>query len=477
MYLLYYGFSQEPFHTTPDPEFLYLSPSHKEAIASIIYGVERRKGFVAVVGEVGVGKTTVLRSFIEKIDTEREKAIYLLNPRLAFTSLLKNILDEFGENTKDLDDDEMVHLLHEHLIEEYKHDRTVILIIDEAQNVPIQTLEQLRMLSNLETSMDKLLQIVLIGQPELDLMLRKHELRQLRQRIAIRATIRPLTEKESVAYILHRLDRVLTRECQIFTRGALKLLVTHAEGIPRRINILCDNALITGFGSQQNPITSKIVKEVVADIDGDESSKFARWVPIGVGVAGVFAIFMGLMLLIDGKSIPADFLEIKNLSSIEEKGEQLATSHSPRDLSQSKTPNSGKKELSNQKDGKVINVTERNVSENGPSQTMRVPREARDSNQVGAEGLGNSSFGLESSLNSFPIEEQAALVEVGKHPSLKKIVKRGDTLSKLIEKVYGDSSPTRVARVLQDNPHIRYARRIYPGQEVVFTDFEKEVQR
>lgn len=477
MYLLYYGFSQEPFHTTPDPEFLYLSPSHKEAIASIIYGVERRKGFVAVVGEVGVGKTTVLRSFMEKIDAEREKAIYLLNPRLTFTSLLKNILDEFGENTKDLQDDEMVRLLHEHLIEEYKKDRTVILIIDEAQNVPIQTLEQLRMLSNLETSMDKLLQIILIGQPELDVIFRKHELRQLRQRIAIRATIRPLTEKESLAYILHRLDRVLTRESQIFTKTALKLIIAQAEGIPRRINILCDNALITGFGSQQNPITSSIIKEVIADIDGEREEIFRPWSPIAIGAVVILAIFMGFMIGGGGKISTRNFEEFKNIFGTKEDPVRMSSSDLPKIVSPSTSANSTEQVASSRKSNETLTTDHESVASISSSQSIKLQNELEQSESGNAGRLSSAILDLESSLKSFPTEEDLSLTKtrrVENRDTLKRIVRRGDTLSSLIAKVYGNSSPTRVKRVLKDNPHIRNAWKIFPGQEVVFPNLEDE---
>ncbi len=469
MYLLYYGFSQEPFHTTPDPEFLYLSPSHKEAIASIIYGVERRKGFIAVVGEVGVGKTTVLRSFMEKIDPEREKAIYLLNPRLTFTSLLKNILEEFGEETKDLQDDEMVRILHEHLIEEYKQDRTVILIIDEAQNVPIQTLEQLRMLSNLETSMDKLLQIILIGQPELDGILRRHELRQLRQRIAIRSTIRPLSEKESLAYILHRLERVLIKEAQVFSKGALKLVIDQAGGIPRRINIICDNALITGFGAQQNPVTAHIVKEVIADIDGESRApKMVPWVPITVGLATILVFLIGWLVLFNGNSTSGNLFGMKSRFFMQDKEVQMTSAHS--------SPATG-----GNTSGDMRNPVETRIfrqKEDIPSLPSGVENTL---NKTGSllpqeERKGNLS-GLNPALESFPTEDGPPVTTMvkgeGQEP-FKKIVKKGDTLSRLIEKVYGASSPTRVERVMKDNPHIRNPRKIFPGQEVVFPELDAE---
>ncbi len=277
MYAGFYNLRREPFHITPDPEFLFLSPSHKQALASIIYGVEERKGFVAVVGEVGVGKTTILRSYLERVDKQDLKIIYVFNPNLPFEGLLDTILRELALEPATGDVFKMVNLLHHALIEEYKCGRNVVLIIDEAQNMPVATLEDLRMLSNLETSKDKLLQILLIGQPELENVLNRNELRQLKQRIAIYSTIKPLTADESLAYINYRLAKVALTGEPAFTAGALKLIVKKAMGIPRLMNILCDNALITGFGYEKKPVTKSIAREVIADFQGSSAPRYRRW--------------------------------------------------------------------------------------------------------------------------------------------------------------------------------------------------------
>lgn len=276
MYSDFYHFKKRPFHITPDPEFLFLSPSHKQALASIIYGVEERKGFVAVIGEVGVGKTTVLRSYLESVDKSRMKIIYTFNPDLSFEGVLKLLCQELGIENPKLDTFEMIDALHHKLIEEYSAGRNVVFIIDEAQNMPVVTLEHLRMLSNLETSTDKLIQIVLIGQPELEHILNRHELRQLKQRIAIFATINPLTDKESFEYIKFRLTKALRVKTPVFTKGAANAIVRAAKGIPRSINIIADNALITGFGAQRKPVTTKIIREVISDFRPDTKSKL-RW--------------------------------------------------------------------------------------------------------------------------------------------------------------------------------------------------------
>src|SRR5262245_7289990 len=267
MYLDFYHLKKAPFHITPDPEFLFLSPSHKAALGSIIYGIEERQGFVAITGEVGLGKTTILRSYLERIDQSRLKTIYIFNANISFRSLLKTIFREFGLEFEADDLFEMVNRLHQVLIEEYKQGRNVALIIDEAQNMPIETLENLRMLSNLETATEKLVQIVLIGQPEFEHRLNLNELRQLKQRLVIRSTIEALTTEESLAYIEHRLAKVALAEAPIFTKGALKLILDKANGTPRTLNILCTNALITGFGYKQKPIKAGTVKQVLADFE------------------------------------------------------------------------------------------------------------------------------------------------------------------------------------------------------------------
>ena len=295
MYSNFYGFKKEPFHITPDPEFLFLSPSHKQALGSIIYGVINKKGFVVITGEVGVGKTTILRSYLEKVDKPKVKIIYIFNAALSFKNLLNTIYKELGLDAKTDDVVELLDQLYPILLEEYKQGHTVLLIVDEAQNMSVETLENLRMLSNLETSKDKLLQIVLIGQTEFEKMLNLHELRQLEQRIAIRSTIVPFTKEESIDYIKHRLAMVAIDDTPVFTRGALKKIVREAKGIPRTLNILCDNALITGFGYKKKPVNTKIVKEVIADFGGKAKPSLLRWVLAPTAlillIAGLFLIY------------------------------------------------------------------------------------------------------------------------------------------------------------------------------------------
>jgi general secretion pathway protein A len=315
MYLNFYNLRIEPFNVTPDPEFLFLNPSHKEALASIMYGVEKRKGFILITGEVGVGETTILRSYLEKIDKEQTKVIYIFNSDVSFEGLLKTVCRELGLDTGLTDVFEIIDRLHIFLIDQYGQGHNVVLIIDEAQNMPIETLESLRMLSNLETTTDKLIQIVLVGQPELEEKLNHEELRQLKQRIAVRTVIYPLTKEESIAYIQHRLTKVYVKKSYIryvpiFNEESLKLIIKYSLGIPRTINILCNNVLIAGFVYQSKPITSRIVREVIADYQGKKRFLLARWVPAFFSVLA-FAL-AGLLWNLSNEPLPDQFPKENN---------------------------------------------------------------------------------------------------------------------------------------------------------------------
>ena len=278
MYLTFFGLKAEPFKNTPDPNFLYLSPSHKEALASLVYGIEAHKGFLTVTGEVGAGKTTVVRTFLDNVRTERYRVIYVFDPHISFHDLLYVMLQELDVSIEESGDQWMFRRLQSYLISEYKQGRNVILVIDEAQNMPLETLESLRVLSNLETADDKLLQIVFVGQPEFEEILKRHDIRQLHQRIAIRARLRRLSPCESGEYIDYRLSRVTDDGDLVFTPECVNRIIWQAQGIPRIINTLCDNALIAGYGYLQRPVSLDVVEEVISDYLGTTVSEY-KWLP------------------------------------------------------------------------------------------------------------------------------------------------------------------------------------------------------
>lgn len=282
MYTDFYGLVREPFRTTPDADNLFLSPSHREALGSILYGIKERKGVILVTGEVGVGKTTILRRYLQIAapphlhPPNQQKTIHLYNPNVTFERLLITILHQLGAEPVSGEEAEMLGQLHDVAKTEHSSGGKVVLVIDEAQCIPVETLEGIRMLTNLETANEKLIQIVLMGQPELETLLERHEVRHVRERIAVRARILPLTKDESLAYIQHRLDQASREQVSIFSTAALRMIVKASRGIPRRLNILCDNALMTGFRQRQPMISRKIAKHVVGEIDDIHASSFWR---------------------------------------------------------------------------------------------------------------------------------------------------------------------------------------------------------
>jgi len=266
MYREFFGLRENPFHITPDPRFIYFSKKHLEAFSMLLYGIEHRKGFVEITGEVGAGKTTLCRTLMEEI-RGRFKTALIFNPNLSENQLLAAIVEDFGivprgRNKKDYFDS-----LNKFLIEEGKLGATAVLIIDEAQNLSARALEQIRLLSNLETDRDKLLQIVLVGQPELRDTLRSPELIQLRQRIAIRYHLTPLDREETERYILHRL-KVAGASEPIFSSDAFDVVYQYAQGIPRLINVVCDKALLAGYVQEQRDITSALVEQAINEVEG-----------------------------------------------------------------------------------------------------------------------------------------------------------------------------------------------------------------
>lgn len=265
MYNNFFGFKERPFQLVPNPAYLFLSRSHEEAIAHLTYALSHGDGFVELTGEVGTGKTTLCRAFLGDLDKDSEVA-YIFNPQLNQLELLKTINDEFGissaaDNTKDLID-----TLNSFLMEKKSQKKNVILLVDEAQNLNKEVLEQLRLLSNLETNTSKLLQIILVGQPELQTMLDSYDLRQLRQRITLSWYLTPLSRKETKAYIRHRVNIASKKTEDKFTQSAYDLIYKYSKGIPRLINIVCDRALLTAFGDNRRKVTGSIARSAIREL-------------------------------------------------------------------------------------------------------------------------------------------------------------------------------------------------------------------
>jgi len=265
MYTDFFGLHEKPFELSPDPRYLFLSASHREVLGHLIYGIEQGEGFIAITGEVGTGKTTLCRTLLERLGSDCEVA-FLFNPHLAPVDLLKSINAEFGLSTFGQSIPELIEVLNEFLLDRKTEGHSALLIVDEAQTLSTETLEQIRLLSNLETRTAKLLQIVLLGQPELDDKLETHELRQLRQRIAVRWHLGPLASAETRDYVHHRLRIGAGRECRVFTDSALASIHRLSGGVPRLINVLCDRALLAAYGENVRQIDRALVASVVKEI-------------------------------------------------------------------------------------------------------------------------------------------------------------------------------------------------------------------
>jgi general secretion pathway protein A len=247
MYQDFYGLREMPFNITPDPRFLFLSETHQEALEHLRYGIRERKGFMLLTGEVGCGKTTLCRKLMAELEPERYATALILNPRLSETQLLRAILQELGETHFGISRADMLDQLNKLLLRLIDDGKDIVLIIDESQNLEFETIEHLRMLSNLETDTRKLLQIILIGQPELKAKLLRHNLRQLRQRLLVHGELRPLRREEVFAYIQHRLSTAGGSGRPRFTTRACRLIHRQSKGTPRLINNLCDHALLAAF--------------------------------------------------------------------------------------------------------------------------------------------------------------------------------------------------------------------------------------
>ncbi len=274
MYTSFYNFSEKPFNLTPDPKFLFYTPSHREALASMIYGINERRGFVAITGEVGTGKTTLIYTLLNNLN-EKVKTAFVYHTTATFEQLLGHILIDLNVPVANENKMALLQKLNDHMVHNIARDETLAIIIDEAQNLPVSVMEELRLLSNLETTKQKLIQILLVGQPELEAKLDSQELRQLKQRISIRRTVKPLTLEESREYINHRLNVAGSTTSQVFTSDAVALICKHAQGIPRMINILCDNAFLIGYSLSKEKISGKIINEVIRDLNAGSESAYA----------------------------------------------------------------------------------------------------------------------------------------------------------------------------------------------------------
>jgi general secretion pathway protein A len=296
MYLSFFGLNEKPFAITPDPRYLYLSERHAEALAHLLYGINEAGGFVQLTGEVGTGKTTIVRSLLAQTPKNAEIAL-ILNPKMTAPEFLLTICEELGIGVPDTATEslkDLVDILSGYLLRAHAGGRRVVVVVDEAQNLAPAVLEQVRLLTNLETNTRKLLQIILIGQPELRELLGRNELRQLAQRITGRYHLNPLTHDETAAYVRHRL-RVAGATSDIFSPSALSEVYRLAVGVPRVINVVCDRALLGAYSMDRHRVTASLVRYAAAEVFGKRFSP--RWVPwLGTALVAAMVALTSVLL-------------------------------------------------------------------------------------------------------------------------------------------------------------------------------------
>jgi len=470
MYRNHYGFSEKPFDVTPDPRFLYLTPNYREILASLIYGIQERRGFITIIGEVGTGKTTLLNAAIDRLD-DKTSIAFVFNTNVTFEQILSMALYEWGlVKPKDrLSKINAIQRLNNFAIQKLAKAGNVVLIVDEAQNLDNNVMENLRLLSNLETRRHKLVQIVLSGQPELDTKLDQHELRQLAQRISLRRYVFPLSKKDTYAYIQHRLSFAKHSGSSPFAIKAQKLIWEYSGGIPRKINILCDNALLIGYGLKQKKIQAPVVQEAAEDLKWSRFSDIKAalnlspaetgnsWIetksrrpPIMVMASIIIVcifIFVGSFFLGSTElQFPriADF--INDITGVASGKNQPNHENQQMQFSFSDVPEQAV-------------IVHKVVNENVPKIKVESDTHIEDEER---KDLAFPDVQIEDKKKSglnVPVREEKKKVQKVK-------VKKGDFLSSIIMQTYGTYNDVILNEVLKENPEIINPDLIFNGQVI-----------
>ena len=325
MYLTFYGLSEKPFNATPDPKFLYMTPGHREALAQLQYGVQEQKGFIVLTGQVGTGKTTLLHALRQRLNGLTVVS-FVFNSTLPFDGILEYMLEDFGIAKAEGSRAQRLITLNNFLIERRRLGQNTVLMLDEAQNLDPSTLEQIRLLSNFETPTDKLLQILLVGQPELKAKLQLPELRQLKQRVGLRCQIPPLTSEEVRQYIRNRLRVAGARDLGLFTDGAMERITEYSGGIPRLVNIVCDHCLLFGYADQKRRMDRRIVDQAIEYLEegtpprrrsnglrGTKTRLSWRWSLAAVALSALLGAVAGLALTLDMTPLLNLFQSVREL--------------------------------------------------------------------------------------------------------------------------------------------------------------------
>jgi len=454
MYNAFYQFVREPFNITPDPAFLYLSPTHREALATITYGIENRKAFILVTGDVGTGKTSVLRSFLQDINRDDIRYIYIINPNLTFQEFLEKIFRELELDAEGLTTAQRVEQLHRVLVDEYVRGRNFVVVIDEAQNMPVETIESMRLLSNLETSTYKLIQIVFAAPPEFEEILDHPRLQSLKQRIAVRARILPLSAGESAEYIRHRLSVVSMGGEPAFTPSAIKMIAAEAKGIPRVINILCDGALAAGLRSREKPVDAKIVRDVIADtrpaVKPGKMWRWPGWAPAAAGVTGMLLIALFFMLF-------------NVLDTLEQHKAQIAKLRQP--IVRAKVDPALREQ-----------ATLKEKQAEAEAVTQVPPASSQQGAATDPFGAPAAVGKRDGSHDSWGPGQSADRPKRAAQSPKSAVVRKDDTLFRLTVRAYGFSNDRVMEFVKQNNPSIKDVKRIEEGATIVFPPLDESLK-
>jgi general secretion pathway protein A len=480
MYCNYFGFSERPFELTPDPKFLYLSRGHIEMLASLTYGIHERRGFITIIGEVGTGKTILINTALERLD-ENTKVAVIFNTDMTFDQMLHMALVDLrlAKASETLSKVQALNRLNTFAIKQLPWGGNVAFIVDEAQNLDRRSMENLRLLSNLETQKHKLVQIVLSGQPELDAKLHDPQLRQLAQRISLRRYITPLNEKETYEYIRHRLNVAQYQGPSLFTGKAQKMIWHFSEGVPRNINILCDNALLIGYGLRKKRINEAIVKEAITDL---------RWSPYENTIDTPAAIpveviapqlqarssfhsrsFKTITLLIAAFVLLAGGIVM---------GTRWFHPHTVQVLPVKTTSEH------NSTDQSAVTARSRTVVRGVIAQDAAVAQRAQQNiTKAVVTPPQQAAKPLSQEETPMVAQKQEVTIHPGKGPQQNKkskaaemsgaIVTKGDNLFRIITKAYGTYNKALLTAVLHENPEIGDPDRITVGQVIWLPEIQK----
>ena len=476
MYTSFWGLKKKPFELTVDPFYLYSSPSHREVLANLVYGIQEKKGIIVVTGEVGTGKSTLLHTLLENLDTQ-VKAAFVSYPKVSFQDILHYVLEDFGIQATHATTAQGLMRLKQFLIDQHHKGETTVLIIDEAQNLSFTLLEDIRMLSNLEMAGEKLLQIVLVGQPELQRKLHEPRLRQLRQRIGTSCETHLLSDAETRDYVWHRFTVAGGDAQAVFPQRTLKAIHAYTRGLPRLINAVCDKALLVGYVEEQRQISPKIVRQVVRDLDLRPHRGILTAHPWKAAAA-----LTGLLLL-SAVSAPVSFAPVQN--SLQH-GYQLLKVRLEGSHTAAAPPSHGL-EPAIADAGPAADDTEDTVSNFQNARGSMADQEYRS---IGCSGCAkHQAFSppmLEDRLSLLkgPVEHEAEAARTNlalQVPStetvipppkrsfpLTKTVRQGDYVVRLAIETYRFSDQELLAWLQENNPHIEDINRIRIGDVLLF---------